>query len=62
MQSWFCHEWLELSHWEFLVIAKELYTMEEMIGEELGGRLAKATPACLRNDRLGPSSMGSQEA
>jgi hypothetical protein len=33
-----------------LVIVKELHTMEEMIGEELGARLAKATPARLRND------------
>ena len=36
------------------MIAEELYTMEEMIGEELGERLAKATPACLRNDSWVP--------
>jgi len=34
-----------------LVIAKELHTMEEMIGEELGGKA-----------RQGSASMGSQEA
>jgi hypothetical protein len=54
------------SHIGSLAIAKELHTMEEMIGKELWGRLrqgnAKATPACLRSDGWGPSRMGSQEA
>jgi hypothetical protein len=50
MQSWFCREWLELLHSEFVAIAKELYTMGKMIGEDHGARLAKATPARLTND------------
>lgn len=33
-----------------LAIAKELYTMGKMIGEDHGARLAKATPARLTND------------
>jgi hypothetical protein len=42
------------------VVAKELHTMEEMIGEELGGRLAKATPACLRNDGWVPPAWAAE--
>jgi hypothetical protein len=33
-----------------LAIAKELHMMGEMIGEDHGARLAKATPARLTND------------
>ena len=41
-----------------LAVAKELYTMGRMIGEDRGAGVAKATPARLTNDDWIPANMG----